>query len=148
VRPIEDIIGDPAESGVYVLDAAVQAEQVETLARTRGFACFLLDGRSIRTKEDFLAHVATALRFPDYFGHNWDALADCLKDMAWVDATGYVVLFDAFDSFADAAPEQFATAVEIFKEAAESWKAQSKPFVALLRGPTGKAVQGTVVSVK
>ena len=33
-------------------------------------------------KKDFLALLARKLRFPSYFGGIWDALADCLGDLA------------------------------------------------------------------
>lgn len=34
------------------------------------------------SKKDFLALLARKLRFPSYFGGNWDALADCLGELA------------------------------------------------------------------
>ena len=35
------------------------------------------------------AAIGKALRFPEWFGHNWDALTDCLLDMGWLPAAGY-----------------------------------------------------------
>lgn len=40
----------------------------------------VLDTREAGDKAAFLAACARDLGFPDYFGHNWDALADCLSD--------------------------------------------------------------------
>ena len=40
----------------------------------------VLDTREAVDKAAFLAACARDLDFPDYFGHNWDALADCLSD--------------------------------------------------------------------
>ena len=33
------------------------------------------------SKDDLLAAIAEALVLPDYFGHNWDALEECLQDL-------------------------------------------------------------------
>ena len=37
-------------------------------------------------KATLLARFAAALQFPDWFGHNWDALADCITDLSWLPA--------------------------------------------------------------
>jgi RNAse (barnase) inhibitor barstar len=45
----------------------------------------VVDGRATRTRAAFFAEVARVLDFPDYFGHNWDALVDSLRDTEPVD---------------------------------------------------------------
>ncbi|RUP21055.1 hypothetical protein BC936DRAFT_139218 [Jimgerdemannia flammicorona] len=35
---------------------------------------------NISSKEDLLGTLAKELEFPSYFGRNWDALVDCLRD--------------------------------------------------------------------
>ena len=42
----------------------------------------LIMGPEPLSKKDFLALLAKKLRFPDYFGMNWDALADSLSGLA------------------------------------------------------------------
>jgi len=49
-----------------------------------------IHGRENVSKQDFVLEIEAAFQFP-YFGRNWDALNDCLRDMSWVSASGYVV---------------------------------------------------------
>jgi hypothetical protein len=46
---------------------------------------------SIREKERLLERLAVGLKFPDYFGGNWDALIDCLSDMSWFEGREAVI---------------------------------------------------------
>lgn len=45
----------------------------------------------ITTKDALLDELYQRLRFPDYFGGNWDALWECIRDLSWLPA-GPVVL--------------------------------------------------------
>jgi hypothetical protein len=57
-----------------------------------GIASFDLDGGPLRTRDDLLRGIADAMRFPDYFGMNWDAVIDCLRDLEdRQPAEGYVL---------------------------------------------------------
>ena len=38
---------------------------------------------SIRSKQKLLRTLADELRLPDFFGYNWDALEECLRDLSW-----------------------------------------------------------------
>ena len=44
--------------------------------------------------EGLFSAFATAFHFPDYFGSNWDALDECLNDLAWLPANGYVLVLN------------------------------------------------------
>ncbi|PWI20144.1 hypothetical protein DI272_42795 [Streptomyces sp. Act143] len=53
----------------------------ETVAlRARGGQVFRLDGRQLPDPDAVFTSFARALSFPGHFGHNWDALVDCLHD--------------------------------------------------------------------
>jgi RNAse (barnase) inhibitor barstar len=46
---------------------------------------------AIAHKEALLVILAQQLNFPDYFGGNWDAFEECVRDLCWLPA-GPVVL--------------------------------------------------------
>jgi RNAse (barnase) inhibitor barstar len=145
VKKLSDIIKAVKDSGVYLLAEGVSTNDVEKFALENGFTFFLLNGKQISGKGDFLTRAASALSFPDYFGNNWDAFEDCLTDMSWHEARGYVLLFDDFGPFADQSPDEFHTALEILKDSASFWANGQKVFVALLRGPSRKSLDLPVV---
>ncbi|HMU17172.1 MAG TPA: barstar family protein [Thauera aminoaromatica] len=79
-------------------------------------------------KAGVLARIATALHFPEWFGHNWDALSDCLCDLSWLPAAAYRLEFLHADALRATAPETFATLCEILDEAGDFWRAEGVGF--------------------
>lgn len=85
-----------------------------------------LDGCA--SKAELLERIAAALHFPGWFGHNWDALADCLTDLSWLPAGAYRITLTQAAPLRRAAPETLATALEIFDAAAAAWADQGVDF--------------------
>jgi hypothetical protein len=110
-----------------VLDAASVA-RIEADARARGCAVFEVDLAGAEDKSSLLERSAIALRFPAWFGHNWDAWFDCLTDLGWIeDARGYVVLLRNAQRLRAAAPEVLDTALAIAEDAARVWAGRGIP---------------------
>ena len=99
-----------------------------TALEAAGWRVFRVDGAAVSDKATFLAACASALRFPRWFGGNWDALADCLTDLGWAPAPGYLVVLDGMERFAADAPHDWRTAREILADAAQQWRARGTPF--------------------
>lgn len=38
----------------------------------------------LHSKAALLDALSIALRFPDYFGRNWDSLEECIRDLTWL----------------------------------------------------------------
>ena len=86
-----------------------------------GFALRVIKGAKCQTTAGLLTECARALDFPDYFGHNWDALEECLADLEWLPAKGYILLFtDAARVLPDDEAE-YETLLEILRDAGEAW---------------------------
>jgi len=117
-------------SGVYLAPADTSA--IRSAAARGSLAWKEFDSGTARNKDQFLAACARELGFPDWFGGNWDALADCLQDLTWQPAPGHVIFWRGANRFAGAAPDDFATALEIFRDAANYWKERGRLFIALL----------------
>lgn len=128
---LRSVLADPALSGVYVVEASGSADFLAA-AMALDFAAVAIDLSDCTEKQDALARFAKALQFPEWFGGNLDALADCLADMSWWPAAGYLLLLEHAAGWREADPEEFDTVLEIVEEAAQGWALQQKPFWALL----------------
>lgn len=59
-----------------------------------------------------------ALRFPGYFGWNWSALSDCLRDLSWLPADGYLIVVE---NPLSASPGDRHTLFQVLSEAVRDW---------------------------
>lgn len=75
--------------------------------------------RGLQSKCDLLKTWAVAGRFPDYFGGNWDAFLDCLRDFVWISEKRIIVINS--DVPLPDHPEDCGTYSEILREAVNDW---------------------------
>ena len=119
---------DPVRSGVYRVaarDAIDEALQGSTL-----------DGADIDLQGgDALRAIAKALRFPDWFGGNWDALEDCLGDLSWRPGDGHVFVLRNWQALKG---DDFGVLVDVLRSSAEYWSGRGKPFFAVLIDPQAR----------
>jgi RNAse (barnase) inhibitor barstar len=78
--------------------------------------------------------LARALHFPEWYGRNWDALADSLTDMSWSEADGYLLILQRAEVLHTADAESFATLLGILEDSAGLWREQGVAFRVLLIG--------------
>ena len=116
---------DVNEAGVYHLNCPLTV--LEANVMLSGFALFETDLSAVHSKGEFLATLAPVLAAPDWFGHNWDALADVLGDLSWQPSAGYVLLLcGGMKQRLNEA--DYEVVMQIFSETAIYWKSQGKPF--------------------
>jgi RNAse (barnase) inhibitor barstar len=137
---LSSILSDPDASDVYLLKKASLKSNIKKWCKERNLAFFHLNDKTIRTKDQFLEHCAKVCNFPEYYGTNWDALEDCLRDMEWVEARGFVILFEQFKAYVENSPDKFDETLDIFKDAADHWRDEGKLFAVFVHGavPTPK----------
>ncbi len=97
-------------------------QSAESLVRPpTGVVLKIIKGGHCKTPANLFGEFARALKFPDYYGHNWDALEECLADLEWMPAKGYILLItDAAHVLPDD-EEEYETFLEILRDAGEAW---------------------------
>lgn len=75
--------------------------------------------QNIRTSSELLDVLFSALKLPGYFGFNWNALNDCLRDFHWIEETE-VVLRHLDVPQLDAA--ELGIYISVLNEAINDWK--------------------------
>jgi RNAse (barnase) inhibitor barstar len=128
-----------AYGGVFRVKCRLDLGRLTGLAKLKGMRVFRADCSAVRSKRALLASIGHALHFPDYFGLNWDALADCLTDLEWLDADGVVLVLSGASRAAARVPHEFAIALEVLQEAADYWTGEGFPFVVLVNAPANPA---------
>ncbi len=115
------LLSDVTRAGVYHLPLG-KHEEIIAAAEACAYVVFEVDLKLAKNKDDLLAAIGRDMFFPEWFGYNWDALADSLADLAWRPAEGYVVLLKHCDRLHARAGHDLVAALEIFENAAEEWR--------------------------
>jgi RNAse (barnase) inhibitor barstar len=136
MKPMAKQLLSAEQGGVYQL--VRKPEEVEHAAKEAGLAVFRIDIANAQDKQDFLSRVAKALSFPDWFGGNWDALNDCLRDLEWLPSkTGYVLILENIEPFGAVNKQEYEKAKAVLLSAADYWKSEGRPFWAFIAASHG-----------
>ncbi|MEI5103591.1 barstar family protein [Streptomyces sp. PmtG] len=105
--------------------------------RGGGWSTLALGLDGVRDKAAFMERCAVGLALPDWFGGNWDALADCLTDLSWAPpAIGRLVVVSGWQEYARQAPDDWEIAQDVFAEAVAHWRGQDAALeIVLALGP-------------
>lgn len=143
---LHDLLTGGVPPGIYRIPSRASLRAVQRAADQHGWRVYRIMGRRIADKPAFLAESARSLRFPSYFGHNWDAFEESLNDLAYDAHERTLVLFDHAGRFAAAEPEEFATALDILRGAVEARRTSDSPLAVVLQG-AARATDATVLRI-
>jgi hypothetical protein len=133
-RDFDPNLTQPAQSGIYFVGSDDLARLARTAAREELRVC-RNDLTGCAGKDGLLRRLSVSLELPTGFGDNWDALADSLRDLRWMPAWGYVLLFDHADDLRLAAPADFDILLGILDDAATFACDNDMPWFAFLALP-------------
>lgn len=123
---MSQIFTQATPSGVYRADRVRELLQA---AQLRGLYLARIALAPRTTKAALLQRLAEVLEFPPWFGGNWDALEDCLKDLSWLRAPGWLIVLEGSESLARADLRELT---DVLAESARYWIGHDRPFYAVL----------------
>jgi hypothetical protein len=114
-------------AGVYAAPHLVGP--LRTAAKRAGIAWYDLDLKGVTDRQTLLRRCADAFALPAHFGKNWDALHECLRELASSGTPGAVVHWRRGAELARCTPGARATALEILEDAAGYWRSTGRIFL-------------------
>ena len=96
----------PFHYGIESLDLEQDSDFVATVRK------------GLSSRADLLLELAEVLELPDYFGENWDALSDCLRDLSWIDERRIVLIHEDVPRIGN---DELSTYVDVLKESVNDW---------------------------
>jgi hypothetical protein len=143
------IVDGTCPPGVYRWRSRAHPDAVWRELTGAGWGGYALTG-PITDAGRFFDGCAAALAFPGWFGHSWEALADCLADLSWLRGRGHVLLWERYGTLAGGDLKAWRRAFETLESALASRDRYAlPPLYVLLRGtgPDSSPVDGTPIPV-
>lgn len=133
---LAEVLAGQRVPGCYRWRSRAHPSAVRRDLAAAGWTLHQIDGRVVTSAPELFDQCAAALAFPQWFGRNWDALADCLADLSWLPGRGHVLLWHQYGVLAQLDHKAWTLACQVVCDAAGVRRTTgAKPFFVLLRGP-------------
>ncbi|MEZ4618112.1 MAG: barstar family protein [Caldilineaceae bacterium] len=132
-NPVDQIMAGDLTPGIYRLRSDLNADHIVAPLNKVGWRGFYIEGQIVKSKADFLRMAGATMSFPAYCGPNWDAFDECLRDLSWVRAAGYVLIYDNVWYFPRNDRPAWREARSILADAIDFWGKAGVPFYVFLR---------------
>jgi hypothetical protein len=126
-QTLQDMLQRASNNGVYHLPTSGR-EAMEKAAAEAGLCFHFVQLDDTEDIEDALTRIGSAMKFPEWYGVNLDALYDCLTDLSWQETGSTVIVLSGCDALRAAAPEAWDGLMSVFGGAAEYWQNEETPF--------------------
>jgi hypothetical protein len=128
---LASVLAGRTPPGLYTWHSGFDVDEVRHTVEHAGWRFAHVDGLRAQTKPELLRAMGEALDFPDWYGQNFDALADCLADVGST-GVGTVLLWDGWAPYARDEARAFSVTLSVLggRVAAD----RGGPFAVLLRG--------------
>lgn len=83
-----------------------------------------LRGKRCQTDKALFDEISASFQFPPYFGENWNALHDCLRDLGWLKISRIFIAMDDYSLAYPDDPEGKELLMRSFENMIEYWQSQ------------------------
>ena len=133
-----DVGADKLQSGVILcvgsVDEFCSAVYSLQYEMQPGHAVRMLRGRNMLSARALFSECAAALQFPCYFGYNWNAFDECIADLEWLPAAGYLIMIVDGKHVLENEQGEVPTFFRIMRSVAREWSDGSGlPFQTVLQ---------------
>ncbi len=88
---------------------------------------YVIDGSKCRTQTKLFEELSSAMKFPSYFGMNWNAVIDCLRDIMDAAEKDVIVIINNSD---DVLIEEVEN-LNVFKESFDYAEQNKRKFIVI-----------------
>jgi len=83
----------------------------------------IIDGEHTETLEKFYDLISSQLKFPNYFGNNFDSFDEIMNDLEWLEEEHIYLIFRNYDNFlCEENDENCEIILTILDDASSEWK--------------------------
>jgi len=122
------------EPGVHVETNTNSLCQALAKAEESRFRVFDVDLTGTSDKRALFKRLQAGLSLPDYFGANWDALEECLRDFEIGGGQGVLLVLRSADALLALPASDRQALISILSETARFWEAEGVRFSSVLMG--------------
>lgn len=113
-------------------DSAQLYSYVHYLQHNREYFVGQIQSINCKDKSELLKEMAAVFQFPNYFGYNWDALDECMRDLNWLKFWGVAIIFNEYDKLLKDDLRSKEQLLDHLNFVYDHWSQQGVPFLALL----------------
>jgi RNAse (barnase) inhibitor barstar len=117
-------------AGIFA--APLLAGPLRAAAKRAGLAWYDLDLKGAADRDALLRRCAAVFSLPAHFGGNFDALHECLVDIAGSGAPGAIVHWRRGTELARRAPDAMTTAFRVLEDVAAHWGIGGRTFLVVV----------------
>jgi hypothetical protein len=107
---------------------AFDVKQVEQFCLQRGYGFYDIDIQDACSREAMLDLFAASMKFPAYFGRNWDAFVDLASDLSWDKHPGYITVVENADRMLEFPRKDLTTFLAVCNAITSRWQEEEDEY--------------------